>query len=197
MDPITIAMAAAGGLKAVGALTSIFGAGQQYRQAKRVTRMKQMQLRDNADMVMRQSTFEQNRLQDQVDATLGAEVNFFAGGNLDPTSGSPAVLQAMSAAQGETDRQLIGARAVTQRADMFQQISDLESRLSDQRTGMSYGVATTLINTASDLLGMFGKPGGQGGSAFGFGGNAGTPIETPGNSFAAARRINGFQGWGV
>ncbi len=172
MDPISLTLAiASAGLKGAGAAMSIFGAGQQYRQAKRVTRMKQATLKANADMAMAQSTFEQNRIDDQIDAVQGAQVNYFAGGNIDPTSGSPAILQAMTEAQGETDKMLVAARGVQQRADAYQQISDLESGLSDQRVGMSYGVGTTLLNTASELLAMFGPKGqfGGGGSKGGRG----------------------------
>ena len=110
MDPLTIASAA---FKGAGALMSIFGAGAQNRAARRVTRQQQATLRDNADMAMMRSTFEQNRIDDQIDATTGAQVNYFAGGNLDPASGSPAVLQAMTTAQGETDKMLAAARGAT------------------------------------------------------------------------------------
>ncbi|MGL5446412.1 MAG: hypothetical protein ACRDBL_03785, partial [Rhabdaerophilum sp.] len=164
MDPISMTLAvASAGMKMAGGAMSIFGAGQQYRQAKRVTRMKQATLRQNADMAMAQSTFEQNRVDDQIDAVQGAQVNYFAGGNLDMTSGSPAVLQAMTEAQGETDKMLLAARGVQKRADAFQQISDLESGLNDQRVAMSYGVGTTMLNTASELLAMFGPKGSFGG----------------------------------
>lgn len=185
MDPLTITM---GALKGANALMSIFGARSNFASAQRITRQKQAILRQNADMAMTRSTFEQNRIDDQVDAVTGAQVNYFAGGNLDPASGSPAVMQAMSAAQGETDKMLAAARGAQERADAFQQISDLESGLGAQRQALSWGIGTTLLETAGDLTKMF-APKIAGGSTGGStGGN---------NSFARARRINNFQGWGV
>ncbi|MCA3685274.1 MAG: hypothetical protein IOC02_14320 [Methylobacterium sp.] len=167
---------------------SMFGARSNFAAAQRITRQKQATLRQNADMAMTRSTFEQNRIDDQVDAVTGAQVNYFAGGNLDPATGSPAVLQAMSAAQGETDKMLAAARGAQERADAFQQISDLESGLGAQRQALSWGIGTTLLETAGDLTKMF-APKIAGGSTGGStGGN---------NSFARARRINNFQGWGV
>ncbi len=186
MDPLTIASAA---FKGAGALMSLFGAGAQNRAARRVTRQQQATLRDNADMAMMRSTFEQNRIDDQIDATTGAQVNYFAGGNLDPASGSPAVLQAMTTAQGETDKMLAAARGAQERADAFQQISDLESGLGAQSRAMSWGIGTTLLGTAGDLAQMFRPKTGAYGAS---GGSSG-----PDNSFARARRINNFQGWGV
>lgn len=197
MDPISMTLAiASAGLKGAGALMNIFGAGQQQRAAKRVTRAKQATLRANAEMAMQQSTFEQNRLQDQIDSVQGAQVDFFAGGNLDFTNGSPAVLQAMTAAQGETDRMLIGARGVQQRANAYQQIADLEQGLNDSRVASNYSIGTTMLQTAGDMIGMFAKmaPGGGAGKGATF--NPGASFGSD-NSFAAARRINGFNGWGV
>ncbi|MCA3675527.1 MAG: hypothetical protein IOC02_14500 [Methylobacterium sp.] len=185
MDPLTIASAA---FKGAGALMSMFGARSNFAAAQRITRQKQATLRQNADMAMMRSTFEQNRIDDQIDATTGAQVNYFAGGNLDPSSGSPAVLQAMTTAQGETDKMLAAARGAQERADAFQQISDLESGLGAQRRAMSWGIGTSLLETAGDLTKMFGPKIGSYGSSGGMGGD---------NSFARARRINNFQGWGV
>jgi hypothetical protein len=195
MDPFTVAAMA---LSAAQGAMSIFGLGQQNRQQKRVMRMQQAQLRQNADLEMMQSTVEQNKVDDQLDDIYGAQTDFFAGGNLDPTSGSPAILQAMTAAQGETDKMMIAARGQTNRANMFQQILDLETGISDARKAHAFGVGTQLLNTASTWAGIAGKaPKG----AFGFngfgGGMPGASIGG-GNTLAAARRLGGFsQGWGV
>jgi hypothetical protein len=182
MDPLTITM---GALKGANALMSIFGAQSNFRNAKRITRARQATLRQNADMAMMRSTFEQNRIDDQLDAVTGAQVNYFAGGNLDPSSGSPAVLQAMSAAQGETDKMLAAARGAQERADAFQQISDLESGLDAQRQSMSWSIGSTLLETAGDLARMWPRTGGASGS----GASGGSD-----NSFARARRISGYRG---
>jgi len=192
MDPFSLAFMGMTG--AQGAL-SIFGLGQQNKALKRATRLKQAALRQNADMVMKEAGFEINRLDDQIDAVHGAQTNFYAGGNLDPASGSPAIVQALTAAQGETDKMLLAAKGQSARADMFQQISDLESRLDDARKGFALGVGTQLLSTATQWLGLQRQNMQRtNGSAFG---SFGLFNQQPENTFAAARRINGYNGWGV
>lgn len=189
MDPLSLAFL---GLKGAGAIMSIFGAQGAFGGAKRITRQKQAILRGNADLATQRATFEQNRIDDQVDAVQGAQVNYYSGGNLDPTMGSPAVVQAMTAAQGQTDMMLAAARGVQERADAYQQIADLESGLSAQRQSMSWGIGTTLLNTASDLAAQFGPKGAFSG-AFGKSTNSTTGSFID-NSFERARRIGGFTG---
>lgn len=198
MDPISMSlMLASGALTGAQGAMSIFGQLSGNRAAKRATRAKVATLNSNIDMMGKETAFEQSRIYDQVDATLGAEVNFFAGGNIDPTSGSPAILQAMTAAQGETDVMIAGARGAQKRADAFQQIADLEMGQSDKNNALTYGIGTTILNTASQWasLGNFAnksgafKPTPQGPTSVGLGASF--------NSFQQARQFNGFNGFGV
>jgi hypothetical protein len=130
-------------LNTAGGLFSL--AGQQDRM-----RMQNARLLQNANMAVRQSTFEQNRVTRQLDGVLAAQVGGFATGNLDPTSGSPAFLQLQSAAQAETDRMLIGARGVAARADAFAAMAENEAQFSDSVTGTMLNIAGDWLNTKTE-----------------------------------------------
>lgn len=193
MDPISMSlMLVSAALTGAQGGMSIFGQLMGNRGAKRATRAKVATLRSNIDTIGKQAGFEQSRIYDQVDATLGAQVNFFAGGNIDPTSGSPAILQALTAAQGETDVALAGARGAQKRAETFQQIADLEMGQSDRNTALTFGIGTTLLNTASQWVGLGNSMNQKG--AFSGGGSTGASSGTGFNSFAEARRLNGYVG---
>lgn len=63
----------------------------------------------NATLASEKGNLQVNRQKDATDATLATQKNFFVGGNIDPTSGSPLMLAAAGAAQGESDAQIIRA----------------------------------------------------------------------------------------
>lgn len=139
-------------LNTAGGLFSL--SGQQDRM-----RMQNARLMQNANMALRQSTFEQNRVTRELDGVLAAQVGGFATGNLDPTSGSPAFVQLQSAAQAETDRMLIGARGVAARADAFSAMAENQSSFSDSVTGTMLNIAGDWLNTATEWQGMKAKKG--------------------------------------
>lgn len=196
MDPISIMTMASAALAGGQGAMSIFGQLTGNRAAKRAARAKVASLQASLPLVGQETAFQQSKIIDQVDAVNGAQVASFAGGNIDPSSGSPAILQAMSAAQGETDIAITGARGAQKRADIFQQIADTWQGQSDRNNQLAFGIGTTLLNTAQQWAGL---------TAFGiqkgmFGGGASTMPAASGNSWntlAAARQINGFNGFGV
>ena len=193
MDPISILMMGSAALSTAQGGLSILGQVMGNNSAKRAARMKVQNLQASLPIVGQETAFQQSKIIDQVDQVTGAEVNSFAGGNIDFTSGSPAIIQAMSQAQGETDIALAGARGQQKRADIFQQIADTWSGQSERNHQLAYGIGTTLLNTAQQWagLGAFGIKNGL----FGAGGNS-VPAGAA-NAFATARQFNGFNGFGV
>lgn len=166
MDPVTM-MLISMGLSGGQAAMSLFGDQAAYRAQKRATRFQQAELMQNAEMSRLKSTFEQNRIDDSLAQAQGDQINYYAGGNIDPMSGSPAVLSAMSSMQAETDKLLVAARGQSEVADAWGQIQGLQSRVADKRKALGYGVATTLLNTASQWasLGTKGMGNSQGGKS--------------------------------
>jgi hypothetical protein len=181
MDPVTMMMALSGGLKVIGGAFEIFGQASQYKSAKRAINLQQAELMKNNDGIMQRSTFEQNRITDVVEDIQAKQLNAAAGGNLDPTSGSPAFAMAQAEMESETDRLLTGARGMQERADNFGQIASLQSQLSDKRTALSWGVGSTLLKTAQSLVDL----GGQAAKSGGFG-----------TASAASSAVSGKTGFG-
>ncbi len=153
MDPVTL-MLLSGAVQTVGAGIGIAGKIGQMRGAGRAARLQQYQIWQNTDMVNRKSTFEQNKVSDQLDEVSAAQTNYYTGGGIDPTWGSPALMQAESAAAAEQDRLLIAARAQQEKADMAGQAAGIQSRASDTRRALGVGVATDFLNLASSWMSL-------------------------------------------
>jgi hypothetical protein len=157
-----------------GALMKTAGERHSLAMQERAMKLRNFTLKNNADMALRQSTFEQNRVSNQLDSVFSAQVGTFAGGNLDPTSGSPAILQLQSAAQAETDRQLLGARGAGARADAYGEMAGNKSRFADAAQAAYLNTASTWLQTGTEWIDKIAKSSTQaggataGGNGFGF-----------------------------
>jgi len=119
-----------------------------------------------------EASLNQSRTIVQVNRTLGAETGKFAASNLDPTSGSPLLLEGFSASQAATDMALIGAKG-------------------------ELGNAQSLLNAA----GTMSQRAGQVGQAAAFGAKATSDIMTgylgAGTSFLSGLGANNGAQWGA
>lgn len=116
-----------------------------------------------ADIAVTRGNYDEFLSRRKVSHVLASETAHFASGNVDPTYGSPLMVQGFSAAQGETDAQLIRARMMGERADVltsaaniygqaYQQTARAEVERSSAQTSLISGVlgaATSLLSTAS------------------------------------------------
>jgi hypothetical protein len=118
-------------------------------QTAAVNRQRVRMLQSNADMQMANAAGEANRVRDQLDAVTGNQAGFYAAGNIDPTSGSPAFVAAQSAAQAELDVMAVTARGLQGRADAYGQIANVAAQTSDAWRGAAIGAGTAFLNTVS------------------------------------------------
>lgn len=155
-------------------------------QTRAVNRQRIRMLESNAQMQMASASGEANKVRDQLDAVTGAQAGFFAGGNIDPTSGSPAFLAAQSAAQAELDVMAATARGLQGRADAYGQIANVAAQTADAQRAAWVGAGTAFLNTVSSWASL----GTQAGRTTGFGGGASPMIS------AGPMRLQGFGGAG-
>lgn len=164
-------------LAVAGAGLQIGGMMGQRAQLRRQMRAQLGVLQDNYELAGMKGAFQQGQVSDQVDAAIGRQANFFASGNMDFASGSPALLAAQTAALGMQDQMLIGARTLQDRAAISAQKAGVASRYDDAMSANSFNMASVVLNTASNLASIGGnaaKAGGfQGFSGFGGSGGAG------------------------
>lgn len=154
MDPITIMMMLAGATATVGTGLSVAGKIGQSSALKKAGRMQQWNLMQNVEGVNRESTFEQNKVSDTLDQVQQAQTNYYAGGNIDQTWGSPALMSAESAASAEMDKLLVSARASQKTADIYGQIAGVENQTTDRRRALDVGIATDFLNLAQTWLSL-------------------------------------------
>ncbi|MBS7703174.1 hypothetical protein [Chelatococcus asaccharovorans] len=126
----------------------------------------------NAELALARGRLDENRVRDETDRATASQRAFFAGGNIDPASGSALMLAAFGAAQGETDAQITRANAFQEAAgaqwsaygaldhaeDGLQAASrtiDSSFKAADSRSrGLTGGAAMTA--DANRKAGMFG-----------------------------------------
>lgn len=156
-------------------------------QTASVNRARIRMLQSNAEMQMATATGEANKVRDQLDAVTGNQAGFFAAGNIDPTSGSPAFLAAQSAAQAELDVMAVTARGLQGRADAYGQIANATAQTADAQRGALIGAGSAFLNTISSWASL-GIQGGKGAPAGG-GASGGT------SSGFAPLRLQGFGGY--
>lgn len=170
-------MIAAAGVQAAGAGFSVAGKIGQGRAMRRSTLMQQWNLQQDQAMVGQETTFEQAKVDDQLDKVLGAQGNYFAANNVDPTWGSPALAAAESTAAAETDKLLIGARGAQKRAGIAGQIEGAVSQTEDKRRALGIGIAGDFLNLASSWLSL-----GMNAQKFGVGGSKSATAPDAGGS---------------
>lgn len=91
-----------------------------------------------------QGALDTSRTVASLNRTLGSETAGFSSGGLDPTSGSPLLLEGFSASQAATDMALIGAKAELGNAGALQQsASTLGQAASAQGQASAFGMKAT------------------------------------------------------
>lgn len=153
-------------------------------------------LRDSADVARAKARINLARVQDQGDVVGAAQVASFTSRHIDPTSGSPLLLQLQTASRVKGDMDLIAAGAEVERANIRAQAANLDigaageagraataagqaavtygNALSTVMKGQQsriagqYGAATSLLSTAASVFKSLGGGGGGGGDGTSF-----------------------------
>lgn len=195
MDPFTLAMAGiqavAGGLGMAG---QIMGGNAGARNARytammhagnaEIGKINAQIAQTNADMALVSSTFEGNRSAAETERVLGGQVASLSARGIDPTYGSPLVIQGLTAAQGASDVALAQAGGAVGYAAGLAQKDRVLAGVTDslmsgynalakgrqQQQAAYLGAATTLLQTITKMPGL------QGGG-FGGGGGGGMTVK--------------------
>lgn len=171
-DPITLLVAAGGAVSAAG---SIYG-GQAGARANKLnadiarmnaeTMLQQAEIeKEFAQLPLLKGAFETLRVRRAGERAEGSQVAGFASVGFDPTSGSPLLVQAATAAQIETDAALIDAQAkfdyagalakrartVAGAAGAFGSAAGYEARSSDALVAGYLGAASSLLLAGSKV----------------------------------------------
>lgn len=126
-----------------------------------------------ADLAVVRGNYDEFLTRRKVGSVLASETAHFAAGNVDPTYGSPLMIQGFTAAQGEVDAQMIRARMMGERADALTGAANIEAQAAGQqyKAASEKGAAITslvsgIFNAGTSFLNAGGGkwPGLQGGS---------------------------------
>lgn len=212
MDPFTLAMLAGTGISAIGKLMAGASASAMDKLQAQAYGVQAKTAQTNTDLLNKQADVagmgvdfaaskERGQLGQIAEAgrqTLAAQRSYFAGGNLDPTFGSPLVVQAMTAGRISTDMDLAKTSFAVDKANAMSN----EASIRGQATGSagqalnalfgeagakmksSADMTAAYFGAASSLLGGAGASGGAGG--FGGGSNL-SSIQVGSQSFPAFR----------
>jgi len=172
MDPLTILALGSTALTSIGKLASGFGGSSiaklQEGIANQNTALLNQKASDEAaegKLSFDQSALDQSRTMLQVNRTLGAETGSFTARNLDPSYGSPLLLEGFSASQGAMDMALIGAKGEMGNADALLTAAGTRAQAASsagQAAGFgaqaSSDVFTGIVGAGTALLNGLGNP---------------------------------------
>lgn len=165
---------------AMGVGLSTAGAAQQGAAMKSANRrqyaeaLRQQAIIDgNVAMAGRREAFDLSGVMDRVDDATAGQTAYYSAANIDPSSGSPALMQALAAEQGAKDMALVSARAGEQVAEMRGQGAAIASRSADTARALQYGAATAALNNMGQWMQFGTRVAQRGGNPFGtaFGGS--------------------------
>jgi hypothetical protein len=176
MDPISLAMLASAGVNAVGKLMGSSSAVAMDRLQQQGFRLQQKSFETQAgvyDTRVGIDNLNTDILNKQADVaglgvefaaskerqalghiaqtgaeTLAAQRSYFAGNNLDPTFGSPLLVQAMTAGRISTDMDIVKASFAIDRANALSN----EATLRGQATGSAGQTLTDILNAGNARL---------------------------------------------
>lgn len=158
LDPLSLVLA---GTQIFSAFQKGQAARDQGRRSAANARLQADIAGYNADLLRRQSElvalgedfalakglFEENRLHDQVGRIGASQEAHFAANHLDPTWGSPLLMMAETAAQGEVDARLIRADAIVEAADAKTRAASIRG----QAAGAEYDRLAALMSANQAL----------------------------------------------
>lgn len=160
MDPLTIMMMAG---TALGGLGKLLGGsmGQEIADLQAdIARTNVANLqrkagleREQAGYAFAQGSLAESRTRAQLDRVMGGQTGFAAAGGLDPTTGSPLLLEGFTAAQGATDVALIRANALTGAATAY---SRSASTMADAATAAGQALGAEMKGDQDMVAGIFG-----------------------------------------
>lgn len=160
IDPMTAISLGGGALGAAGSLFSgnanAKAAGIQAEAAEA-----------NSKMALDYGEGKVAQIGQRVDQTIGRARTSFAAGNLALNSGSPLAVQAMSAQQGNTDKQLALAGSLNQAAGQSFAASSALTRQSQSQMAGIFGAGTALLAGLKGIYGAGGALAGGGGASSG------------------------------
>lgn len=160
VDPVTLlAMATTAGGGALSAAGQLAGG----RGTARAARMQAWMAQQNAQLATEKGAFEQARLRDRVAAVLDNQTASVTARDIDPSYGSPLVLQGLSAMQGEADAMLVGAGAQQERAEHLWTAAGKIGQAQDAKRAGMIGAGTTILSTVSKWASLAGGGGSQSG----------------------------------
>jgi hypothetical protein len=153
MDPETLSTMSLGGglLKGIGQLLQGFMGSSMDLLQKSIAQSNVTLLQqkagieaDEGKLALAQGGLEQSRVSNTIGRTIGAETGKFAASNLDPTYGSPLLLEGFSAGQGATDLALVGAKAELGNAsDLAASAGTLGQAAGEQGQAVAFGSKAT------------------------------------------------------
>lgn len=201
MDPFTMALLAAGtganilgklsagaSSKAMSAISSqIYGTNAEIANSNADTLDMQADVADmGVDFSWSKAKTQISRIEEQGRQVLSTQRSYFAGNNLDPTFGSPLLMQAITAGRVQSDVELTKAGAAIEAADARTRAANIRAQAAGQRgnaltqlyqqagaqmkgdadmTAGYFGAATALLSGVTQFAG---------GGGFGGGGTAST-----------------------
>ena len=189
-DPVSAIL---GGVQAGGSLLSGFLGSKSHNAAadleaanSRVLATEGQIAAGKADLATVRGNYDEFLTRRKVSQVEASETTGTVAGVADPTWGSPLVMQAYTAAQGETDAGMIRARAAGERADALSNAANVYSASAGQALKASADRAAGIVSMVSGITGagsaflnsasrwkMLGAGGGGGG---GYGINTGNPF---------------------
>jgi hypothetical protein len=174
MDPLTLLALGSTALSSIAKLGSGFAssslaqfqAGIANANAALSTKQAGVQA-DEGTLSLDQGALQQSRTIQQVNETLGGETGKFAASGLDPTYGSPLMLEGFTAGQGATDLALIGAKAQLGNAQALETSAGTMAQAASE-TGQAAGfgmqatddVMNGILGAAAGALGGLSANGG-------------------------------------
>lgn len=172
-----VASIGSGIAKTAGSLYKGFSGSKAGKLAASVARNNTAILLENAeterlkgDFSIAKGVFEAGRLHTHVERVMGSQRAHFAASNIDGGTGSPLVMAAFTAAQGEVDEGLIRAKAALEKADSntraasltgkaassaYEEVAQLEKAASSLISGY-FGAATEMLSMAGGWKGLSG-----------------------------------------
>ncbi len=162
MDPFTLAMIASSGVSAIGKLMAGASSSamdklqaQAYGVQAQTSETNTGILNEQADVAGLGVDFAASKEREQLGQiaeagrqTLSAQRSYFAGNNLDPTFGSPLLMQAMTAGRISTDMDLAKTSFAVDKANALSN----EASLRGQAAGSAGQALTSLMNQSSALM---------------------------------------------
>lgn len=158
-DPITLMAAAAGGKIAQG-IGGFMSGNLSSEMASNNAKLLGVQAQiagGNADLAVTRGNYDEFLARRKGASVLATEKNIYAGGNVDPSYGSPLATQGYSASQIETNAQLIRAKMMGERADALTQEANIEGQSAAQQFKSVSDKTQAITSLVSGVLGAAGS----------------------------------------